>query len=66
MKATAITTTKVFVHISMEELVEFARTGGVHIPADAVSMCAYACPFDEHDGDGIVIEWYQGHAEKQG
>lgn len=68
MKASSVTSTKVSVHISEKELVELVRAGGIHVPAD-MSVDCYAAPFDtefDPDGGGIIVEWSEEHAPKQG
>lgn len=68
MKASAVTSTKVTVHISERELVELVRRAGIHVPADTAVDC-YAAPFDtefDPDGGGIIVEWSENHAPKQG
>jgi hypothetical protein len=63
VKAQSTTTTRVVVHISTRELVEFVRASGIHVPD---SVAAYpATPFD-YDEDGVVLEWQVDHAQKQG
>ena len=65
MKATATQTTKVTVHIPAHELVEFIRAAGIVVP-DHLAVDCYSTPFDTEDGGGIIVEWTQDHAEKQG
>lgn len=68
MKASAVTSTKVTVHIPERELVDIVRRAGIHVPADAAVDC-YAAPFDtefDPDGGGIIVTWSETHGPKQG
>jgi hypothetical protein len=62
MKATAKTTTRVVVTISMAELVEMVRKAGIHVPPGA-DVSAFGPAFDEYECDGVVLEWTQDGAE---
>jgi hypothetical protein len=65
MKASSRTVTKVRVHISTEELIECVRRAGIHIPEGA-GVDVYGAPFDdETEGDGVLLEWSQVHAENE-
>lgn len=61
MKAESTTTTKVTVHISTKELVEFVRASGIHVPDGADAFPA--APFDADDG--VVLEWSVEHAKNE-
>lgn len=65
MKATATTTTRVVVTISMWELIEMVRKAGIHIP-DGADVTAFGPALDEYECDGVVLEWTQDAPTEQG
>jgi hypothetical protein len=68
MKATAETTTKTTVFISLQELVEFVQAKGIHVPSGP-ALDIYAAPFDDEflaGAQGVLLEWRVVHAPKQG